>query len=233
VNARFLAAAALGALVAGATPALAGDVSLTIADGRVTIVARNATPRQILEAWSRQGRTRIVNVERVSGGPTTLIITNELESKALAIVLRSVAGYIAAPRSLAVANASQYDRILIMPTSYAAPAPPYRASAPAPRMPQPVMVEVPPDPTSLANDEAAPAPAPVFGGDPNGMQQGPPPVTAPTQGVVLPYNPPPDQNGDQPTAPPVLPSAGQQTTAAPGVLPVPQPTQPQSPQQPR
>jgi hypothetical protein len=169
----------------------------------------------------------------VSGGPTTLIITNELESKALAIVLRSVAGYIAAPRSLAVANASQYDRILIMPTSYAAPAPPYRASAPPPRMmQQPVIVEVPPDPTSLANDEAAPAPAPVFGGDPNGMQ-GPPPVNPPTQGVVLPYNPPPDQNGDQPTPPPTLPSAGQQTTGTPGVLPVPQPTQPQSPQQPR
>jgi len=236
VNARFLAAAALGALVAGATPALAGDVSLTIADGRVTLVARDATPRQILDAWSRQGRTRIINAERVSGGPTTLIITNEPESKALAIVLRSVAGYIAAPRSVAVANASRYDRILIMPTSYAAPAPApaYRASAPAPpRMPQPVMVEVPPDPTSLANDEGAPAPAPVFGGDPNGMQQGQPPVNVPTQGVVLPYNPPPDQNGDQPTAPPVLPSAGQQTTAAPGVLPVPQPTQPQSPQQPR
>jgi len=234
VNARFLAAAALGALVAGATPALAGDVSLTIADGRVTLVARDATPRQILDAWSRQGRTRIVNVERVSGGPTTLIITNELESKALAIVLRSVAGYIAAPRSVAVANASRYDRILIMPTSYAAPPPPYRASAPAPRMmPQPGMVEGPPDPTSLANDEAAPAPAPVFGGDPNGMQ-GPPPVNAPTQGVLLPYNPPPpEQNGDQPTTPPALPSAGQQTTGAPGVLPVPQPTQPQPPQQPR
>jgi len=233
VNARLLAAAALGALVAGATPVLAGDVSLTIADGRVTIVARNATPRQILEAWSRQGRTRIVNGERVSGGPTTLIITNELESKALAIVLRSVAGYIAAQRRVAVANASQYDRILIMPTSYAAPAPAYRASGPMPpMMPQPMMpqpVMVPPDPTALANDEGATAQAPVFGGDPNGMQ-GPPPVNAPTQGVVLPYNPPPDQNGDQPTPPPALPSAGQQTAGAPGVLPVPQP---QSPQQPR
>jgi hypothetical protein len=230
VNARFLAAAALGALVAGATPVLAGDVSLTIADGRVTIVARNATPRQILEAWSRSGRTRIVNVERVSGGPTTLIITNEPESKALGIVLRSVAGYIAAPRRVAVANASQYDRILIMPASYAAPAPAYRASAPlSPMTQQPLMVEVPPDPTALANDDGATPLAPVFGGDPNGMQ-GPPPVNAPTQGVVLPYNPPPDQNGDQPAAPPALPSAGQQTTGAPGVLPVPQP---QSPQQPR
>jgi hypothetical protein len=234
VNARFLVAAALGAFVAGATPALA-DVSLTIADGRVTIVARNATPRQILEAWSRQGHTRIVNVERVSGGPTTLIITNEQESKALAIVLRSVAGYIAAPRSVAIANASQYDRILIMPTSYAAPAPAYRASAPMPpMMPQPVIVDVPPDPMSLANDDGAAPPAPVFGGDPNGIQSPTPPVNAPTQGAVLPYNPPPDQNGDQQqTTPPVLPSAGQQTAGAPGVLPLPQPAQPQSPQQPR
>jgi hypothetical protein len=144
-------------------------------------------------------------------------------------VLRSVAGYIAAPRRVAVANTSQYDRILIMPTSYAAPPPPaYRASVPGPPMlQQPVMVEVPPDPAALANDEGATPQAPVFGGDPNTMQ---PPVNAPTQGVVLPYNPPPDQNGDQPTAPSALPSAGQQTAGAPGVLPVPQP---QSPQQPR
>jgi hypothetical protein len=231
VNARILAAAALGALVAGATPARAGDVSLTIAGGRVTIVARNATPRQILEAWSRQGRTRIVNLERVSGGPTTLFITNELEPKALAIVLRSVAGYIAAPRSVALANASQYDRILIMPTSYAAPPPAYRASAAGPpMMQQPAIVEVPPDPTALANDDGTP-PGPVFGGNPNGMQAPTPPVSAPTQGVLLPYNPPPEQNGDQQTAPPVLPSAGQQTAGAPGVLPAPQPAQPQ--QQPR
>lgn len=228
-----LLAVTLGALVAGATPALAGDVSLTIADGRVTIVARDATPRQILDAWARQGHTRIVNAERVSGGPTTLLITNEPESKALAIVLRSVAGYIAAPRRVAMANSSQYDRILIMPTSYAAPPPAYRASGPAPpMMPQRAFVEVPPDPTALANDDAATPQAPVFGGDPNGMQAPTPPVAVPTQGVLLPYNPPVDQTGDQPASPPVLPSAGQQTAGAPGVLPVPQPTQPQ-PQQPR
>ena len=236
VNARILAAAALGALVAGATPALAGDVSFTVvADGRVTIVAHDATPRQILEAWARQGHTRIVNAERVSGGPTTLIIRNEPEAKALAIVLRSVAGYIAAPRHVAVANSSQYDRILIMPTSYAAaaPAPAYRPTAAAPPVvQQPVIVEVPPDPTALANDDgAAPPPAPVFGGD-AGVQPPTPPAAVPTQGAVLPYNPPPDQNGDQQAAPPILPSAGQQTKGRPGVLPVPQ-QQPQSPQQPR
>jgi hypothetical protein len=233
VNARFLAAAALGALVAGATPALAGDVSITARDGRVTIVAPHATPRQILDAWARLGHTRIVNAERVSGPPTTLIITNEPEPKALAIVLRSVAGYIAAPRRVAIANSSLYDRILIMPTSYAAPAAAYRASAPGPSMPQPVVVDVPPDPTALANDDG-PTPTPVFGGDPNGTQMPTPPVNAPTQGAVLPYNPPPnDQNTDQPATPPALPSAGQQTAGAPGVLPVPQPAQPQPPQQPR
>ena len=230
MNARFLAAVALGALVAGASPASAGDVSLTVADGRVTIVAHNATPRQILEAWARQGHTRIVNVERVSGGPTTLIITNELESKALATLLRTVAGYIAAPRRAAMANASQYDRILILPTSYAAPAAAYRATPPA-NLPQPAIVELPPDPTALANDDGA-APPPVFQGpEPNAVP--PQPASLPTQGVLQPYNPPPDQNGGQPTAPPALPSAGQQTTGAPGVLPAPQPAQPQPQQQPR
>lgn len=230
MNARFVAVAALSALVVGAAPALAGDVSLTVGGGRVTIVARNATPRQILEAWSRQGHTRIVNAERVSGGPTTLIITNEPESRALAIVLRSVAGYIAAPRSVAAANASQYDRILIMPTSYAAPPPAYRAAgSPPPMMPQPTIVDVPPDPTALANDDGT---APVFGGDQNGIQPPTAPASAPTQGAVLPYNPPPDMNGDEQAAPPTLPSPGQQTAPAPGVLPIPQPAQ-QSPQQPR
>src|SRR5206468_492872 len=125
----------------------------------------DATPRQILDAWARLGHTRIVNVERVGGGPDTLVLTNEPEAKALAVLLRSVAGYIAAPRRVPMANASQYDRILIMPTSYATPAPAYRAAAPQPGQP-PAMFEVPPDPTALANDDN-PAPAPFQPGDAN------------------------------------------------------------------
>jgi hypothetical protein len=41
---------------------------LSIHDGRVSIVAKDATVRQILTEWARVGRTKIVNVERIPGG---------------------------------------------------------------------------------------------------------------------------------------------------------------------
>jgi hypothetical protein len=221
-----LAVASLSGLTWLAPPAAAGDISLTVANGRISIVARDATPRQILEAWARQGHTRIVNVERVSGGPDTLVLTNEPEAKALAVLLRSVAGYIAAPRRVPMANASQYDRILIMPTSYATPAPTYRAAAPQPTQP-PAIFEQPPDPTALANDDN-PGPAPMFQpADANNGPAGVPQPATPPVNPLTPYAPPAETTGDQPQAPPVQPAAGQLTTPTPGVLPVP----PQTPQQ--
>jgi hypothetical protein len=231
-----VAAAALVALPCLATPA-AADVSLTVRDGRVTIVARNATPRQILEAWAREGHTRIVNVERVAGRPDTLLLTNEPEAKALAILLRSVAGYIAAPRQIPMANASVYDRILIMPTSYAAPASAYRPAAPMPQPQQPTVFEITPDPTTLANDDsgAPQPPAPVFQPADAGTVQMPPPQQMP-QNPATPYLPPPadaNVNGTQAPTPPPLPTPGQQTTPSPGILPVPQPQPQQQPLQPQ
>src|SRR5205823_497473 len=54
------------------------------------------------------------------------------EEQALDIILRSVPGYMAAPRTTIERDASIYDRILIMPTTVAvAPRPP----APAPQTP--------------------------------------------------------------------------------------------------
>ena len=47
------------------------DVRISIRDGRVTLAAKDATVRQILTEWARVGRTQIVNVERISGGPVT------------------------------------------------------------------------------------------------------------------------------------------------------------------
>ena len=43
----------------------AADVTVTIADGHVSISAANATVRQILTEWARVGQTRIVNLDRV------------------------------------------------------------------------------------------------------------------------------------------------------------------------
>ena len=58
---------ALAAFVCGASPAFA-ELRLTIDNGRVSIVAKDATVRQILTEWARVSQTKIVNVERIPGG---------------------------------------------------------------------------------------------------------------------------------------------------------------------
>src|SRR5947208_2417527 len=110
-----MAVLAFGFGLLSSSPARA-EVHLTIQNGRVTLIAKDATLRQILTEWARVGQTRIVNGERVPGGALTLQLTDVPELQALDILLRSLSGYVAAPRAAAVANASQFDRILIIPT---------------------------------------------------------------------------------------------------------------------
>jgi len=122
-------------VVLGASTASA-QVQLSIRDGRVTLVATNATVRQILTEWARVGQTKIVNVERIAGAPVTLQFTGVPEQEALDILLRSVTGYMAAPRAVPVANLSHYDRILVLPTA-ATPRVPV-AGSPTPVQQRPV-----------------------------------------------------------------------------------------------
>jgi len=107
------------------------EVQVTMQNGRVSVVAKDATVRQILTEWARVGQTKIVNVERIPGGPVTLELTNVPEEQALEVLLRSLSGYIAAPRPIAVENLSQFDRIVIMPT-LASARPAVSSSAPPP-----------------------------------------------------------------------------------------------------
>ena len=101
--------------VRGAT-AGAGDLRLSIANGRVTIVAQDVSIRQILDEWGRVGQTKVVGAERLTGPTVTLELNDVPEGRALETLLRSASGYIAKPRSGTV-GASSYDRILIMPAS--------------------------------------------------------------------------------------------------------------------
>src|SRR5438132_9825813 len=118
-----------------ASSAAFAEVHVTMQDGRVSLVAKDATVRQILTEWARVGQTKIVNVERIPGGPITLELRNVPEQEALDVLLRSVSGYMAAPRAAGVANASAFDRIIVMPTSVAPRAP--AGGAPPPVFPQP------------------------------------------------------------------------------------------------
>jgi hypothetical protein len=144
----FLLAAAV---LSWAAPAHA-EVQLRIENGLVSLKATNATAREILAEWARVGQTRIVNAERMPGGPITIELTGVSEEQALEIILRSAAGYVTAPRATAVANASRYDRILVMPTSSPTrPTPPpspspagFAQPAQQPQFPPPFPPQVPP-----------------------------------------------------------------------------------------
>jgi hypothetical protein len=211
----LLRCALLAALAVGlSTPAFAGDLKLTMKDGRVTIIAQDVSLRQILQEWARVGQTRIINAEKLSGPSMTLQLIDTPEKDALDILLRSASGYIAAPRAVAVANAAAYDRITIMATSKAPASAPMSASAPPPTfqrppmpmvddsdepvvgvtMPaQPVMPQgqpMPFNPNGNNNNQVVVNPAnlvPPGGFNPgNGQQPQQGPLTAPRPGMVIP-----------------------------------------------
>lgn len=114
----------LGSLLVGMTLAsttASADVHITMADGKVTVSAKDATISQILNEWARVGHTRIVNGERLPSAPVSIELTNLPEAQALDTVLRSASGYLAAPRAVAMPNASAYDRIFVLATSSGTP----------------------------------------------------------------------------------------------------------------
>jgi hypothetical protein len=124
-----LCLALLASIDAG--PASAAELRLEIADGYVTLVATDAPVRQILAEWARVGGTRIINAESVAGPPVTLQLQRVPEQQALAVLLRSVAGYLAAPRRAGTPGASQYESVMILATS----TPPATSPAAAGRAP--------------------------------------------------------------------------------------------------
>jgi hypothetical protein len=111
-----------------AAPAGAQQVTLQIQNGLVDLEAKGAPLRAILTEWGKVGGTLVVGADRVSGAPLTLTLEGVPEREALAIILRNVAGYMAAPRPALGAGASMYDRIVVLASS-SAPATP--ASSPA------------------------------------------------------------------------------------------------------
>ena len=216
-----------GWFLLAAAPASA-QVQLAIHDGRVTLAATNATVRQILSEWARVGQTRIVNVERIPGGPVTLQLTDVPEAEALDLLLRSVTGYMAAKRPAGTPNLSLFDRILVLPTAAVARVP--VTTAPAPVFQQPFQ-----RPVENESDEGPSIPpprGPLFQTLPS-PQPGPF-QTVPAQQPAVPQviddqqgNPPPT-GGESPNGPQTFgqfPGASSVGTPRPGMV-TPTPAQP-------
>jgi hypothetical protein len=224
-----IACLGLAALLFAATTASA-DVKVTMQNGRVSIVAKDATIRQILTEWARVGQTRIVNVERVPGGPVTLELADVPEAQALEVLLRSISGYITAPRPVEAANLSRFDRIILMPTL--ASARPVSSSPPPPVFQQNPQFAPPPQAADDDDDRPAPTVAvpvpprgPVFNTFP--QPQAANPQAAPTAQPGAPQQAPAAQPGPATSSPtPVAPYGG---VSVPGMVAPPPPAPPGQP----
>lgn len=228
---RTLLIAALSFVVAA--PVGAQQLKVSFNEGLVSVDANAVPVRQILNEWAKQGGTKVVGVERVSGAPLTLKLIDVPESRALEVILRSVAGYMAAPRSSGT-GASIYDRILVMATStapppaaVARPAPPNQGMAGTQRFVPPR--QQPPDNDEDDEDDPNPPNPPVFT-----FPQQPGTVQPGGSGQPMIVNP---ANGGAPniTINPATPAAYPTTmpvgSSTPGMInaPPPQPGQPVRP----
>ncbi len=224
---KHLRVAILVAAVCLPASASAGELVLSFKDGRVTLKATDVSLRQVLNEWARLGQTKVVGLEKLTGSPITLELTDVPEKQALEILLRSVAGYVAAPRrALASTAMSQFDRLVLLPTSIASAAP---IAGPRPAAFSPTPPTPFPDPIQLANEEPesndAPNPpgVPVF--NPNGEPPNPAAFPAGPGGLMPGQLRAPgadSPNGPAPLDGPAPVGTAPLVTTRPGVIPVPQ-----------
>ena len=158
------------------------DVQLSIRDGRISIVAKEATVSQILAEWAAVGQIQIVNGEKIPRDPITIELENVSEQQALDVVLRAASGYIAASRAIAVPNASRFDRIVVVPPSVVPLPPPPGAAPTATRVSAPPPAAYASVPPASQAPEYPPQPSPVVAPEPaydnaNGVNGDQPSVT--------------------------------------------------------
>lgn len=225
---RIGAALLVAACCAAFAPPVSADVRVTFANGRVTVIASEATVREILAEWSRVGGSTFVDADKIpSSQRLTIRLEDQPELDAIDVLLRTVAGYMVVPSAAPAASASAVGRVFILPTSTPAP---YVA---------------PPPPAEFASlDEAAPArltTAPVQPDDDGPVRVSSPPAPAVPQAAGAPQAPLGQTNpliSNTPTQ--TTPGLGIATSSQPGVViaspgqpragrPMTRPTQPARP----
>jgi hypothetical protein len=235
---------ALSVAVAGS--AQAQQLKLAFNAGHVSVDATSVPVRTILAEWSKLGGTKVVGAERIAGAPLTLKLVDMPESQALEIILRNVAGYMAAPRVADAGTASMYDRILVLATSSAPPsttAARPNTSAPGPNAGIqrfiPRAVVQPADEDNEPEEEPERPNQPVFTFPQPGQNGFPQPGSFGPQGAVMPsgISTNPNANGPvtitiNPTGPPTAPPAATPAPNGFGVVGAPTPGMIQQPVQP-
>ncbi len=136
--------------------AQAQTVKVEFLMGKVNLVAQDASLRAIMNEWARVGGTRLVNPERLTGGPVTLELVGVPERQALDILMRDVGGYILGPRAALVAGVSSFDRLVVVAAVAGRPAPAGPAvAAPRPQLGR-VVTPIEREPIVDDSDDAEP-----------------------------------------------------------------------------
>jgi len=210
---RIVAAAVLMICAAPAQAQGVRKLDVSFSDGRVTIVAENVTLAEVLAEWSRKGGTRIVNAEKLAGGPLLPTeFTNQPEAEVLRALLREAPGYgarmrtapsdadsivgavfILAVRSVAVSNSAP-------PVTNQQQGPASAAPSAAPRMIQGSPDDEIPPVRPIGGDQPPMTPGGQPATDPS-LRVGPGgTVTSTRPGVIIPVqNGPPGASGPGPT----------------------------------
>lgn len=222
---KFVRLALTAVLLSGsATLVAAGDLKLTINNGRATLIAQDVPLRQILDEWARVGQTTIVNADKLSGPPLTLQLIDRPEREVIDLLLRAASGYIVAQRAVSVPGASVFDRVMILPVSRGpvgvtanTPPTPFNSNRGMMGQPPPVPVQDDDDPVVEQPQVLPPGVVippmqnPAVQGVPPGQQ---PPLTSPRPGFL----PPPPVGQPNPYAQPTVPGA---QPTVPGAQPTP------------
>src|SRR5687768_14725408 len=199
---------AFGPSASARTAADGEQVRVTFTNGRVTVIADNATVTEILQEWARVGGSKFVNAEKIpSKERITIRLENETEVRALGVLLRSAAGYMVAPRVAGMTGSSSVGRVLIVPVSQAASLAEARPSDPS----QPNET-----PTAPPNWVAGP-PRPDDDGPTR--QVPPPPAPSNTNPMQVLTAAPPSRPAPNAPIGQATPLGGAQIQTAPGVGP--------------
>jgi hypothetical protein len=182
------------------------QLSLNVANGRVTLIAENVPLRAIVEEWHRISGTTFVNADRLDNDSVTLRLMDVTERTAIATLLRGSAGYVAVQSG----ESGAVGRVLILP----------RQSAPIVRLPAPDSVEtsVVDVPRERVRGIFSPGDPPEFAG-PSPLPREAVEFNALTQGT--------------PTASTNKPASTSLGSARPGEITTAQPTTAQPPAQPK
>jgi hypothetical protein len=160
-------------------------LELSFNNGKATLVARGVTVPEIMAEWARKGGSVVTNAEKLAGGPVSYEFHDVPEAVVLQSVLRSAAGFIAAPRRPGgPTGASGIEQVMILAVSRPSASAVITMPTYQNPMPNPVTLQGSPDddiPSVAPQRLPPPQPQP-----PGPANQPSAPATSQTPGVVIP-----------------------------------------------